>query len=93
MTRDLDRQGVELISSGGQPINIDLCHQQTSRALILGTAGSGKTTLAWQFMLDHLRAGIPVIGMDTSSGQGNSFKNCARAFGRRGSLFRSTPPF
>ena len=87
MTRDLDRQGVELISSGGKPINIDLCHQQTSRALILGTAGSGKTTLAWQFMLDHLRAGIPVIGMDTSSGQGNSFKTAIELLGDDGAYF------
>ena len=87
MTRDLDSQGVELISSGGKPIHIDLCHQQTSRALILGTAGSGKTTLAWQFMLDHLRAGIPVIGMDTSSGQGNSFKTAIELLGDDGAYF------
>ncbi len=84
VTRDLDRQGVELISSGGKPIYVDLCHQQTSRALILGTSGSGKTVLAWQFMLDHLRAGIPVIGMDISSGQGNSFKTAIELLGDEG---------
>ncbi len=84
MTRDLDRQGVELIGNGGQPIYVDLCHQQTSRALILGTSGSGKTVLAWQFMLDHLRAGIPVIGMDISSGQGNSFQTAIELLGDEG---------
>ncbi len=84
MTRNLDSQGVELIGKGGQPIFVDLCHQQTSRALILGTSGSGKTVLAWQFMLDHLRAGIPVIGMDISSGQGNSFQTAIELLGDQG---------
>ncbi len=87
MTRDLDRRGVELIGNGGKPIYIDLCHQQTSRALILGTSGSGKTALAWQFMLDHLRAGIPVIGMDISSGRGNSFQTAIELLGDEGAYY------
>jgi len=87
ITKKIDNKGVELITTSGKPINIDLCHEQTNRALILGTSGSGKSVLAWQFILDHLRSGIPVIGMDLSTGQGSSFKTAIELLGEKGAYY------
>jgi hypothetical protein len=90
VTRDLDRKGVEFICKGGKPIHIDLFHDQTSRALITGESGSGKSVLGWRFIVEALAANIPVVGIDISSGSGSTFKTAVELLGDRGAYYDIT---
>ena len=85
--KSIDNKGIELITSSGKPIYVDLCHEKTSRALIIGTSGSGKSVFAWQIILDHLRSGIPVIGMDLSASQVSSFETAIGLLGDKGAYY------
>ena len=87
ITRNLDRQGVELIAHGGKPVHIDLVHQKINRAIITGTSGSGKSVLAWRFIVDALAANIPVVGLDISSGGGSTFKTAVELLGDAGAYY------
>jgi hypothetical protein len=88
--RDLDRFGVELIAEGGKPIYIDLFHDRTSRALITGESGSGKSVLGWRFIVEALVANIPVVGMDISPATGSTFKDAIELLGDRGAYYDIT---
>jgi ABC-type dipeptide/oligopeptide/nickel transport system ATPase component len=70
----VDPEGVELIERSGQPIYLDLHKNNTRRALIIGESGSGKSVLAWRFILQALADNIPVIGMDSAIGGNSSFR-------------------
>ncbi len=87
---DLDSRGVELLAQGGKPIYIDLIHHQTSRGLITGESGSGKSALGWRFILDALAANIPVVGMDISAGSGSTFETAVKLLGDRGAYYDIT---
>jgi hypothetical protein len=88
--RSLDRMGVEFIAEGGKPTYIDLFHDQTSRGLITGESGSGKTVLGWQFTVEALVNNIPVVGMDISPATGSSFKDAIELLGDRGAYYDIT---
>lgn len=87
---DLDRRGVEFISQGGKPIYIDLFHDHSSRALITGESGSGKSVLAWRFILEALVSNIPVVGIDISPGMGSTFKTAIELLGDEGAYYDIT---
>ncbi|HEY9853876.1 MAG TPA: hypothetical protein V6D28_30685 [Leptolyngbyaceae cyanobacterium] len=88
--RDIDSTGVEFITKGGKPICVDLMHEQTSRAVITGESGSGKSVLGWRFALDALAANIPVVGMDISSGSGSTFETALALLGDDGAYYDIT---
>jgi hypothetical protein len=88
--RDLDCRGVEFICDGGKPVYIDLFHSHTSRALITGESGSGKSVLAWRFIIEALVANIPVVGIDISPGSGSTFKSAIELLGDRGAYYDIT---
>ncbi|MGK7875422.1 MAG: hypothetical protein AB4426_19615 [Xenococcaceae cyanobacterium] len=88
--RDLDQRGVEFLTQSGKPIYIDLIHNQTSRAIITGESGSGKSVLGWRFVLDALAANIPVVGMDISSGNGSTFETAVKLLGDKGAYYDIT---
>lgn len=90
LPRSLDAKGVEFLTPGGKPIYIDLIHFQTSRALITGESGSGKSVLAWRFTLDALAANIPVVGLDISSGAGSTFQTAVELLGEQGAYYDIT---
>lgn len=70
----LDDRGIEFISDGGQPINLDLLSRKTKRILIVGEAGSGKTGLAWRFLIESVAQNTPLVGVDFNFNSRNSFK-------------------
>jgi len=87
--RDLDRTGVELLTEqGNKPIYVDLIHEQISRGIITGESGSGKSVLAWRFVLDALAANIPVVGIDISPGNGSTFETAINLLGDQGAYYR-----
>ncbi|MGA9378529.1 MAG: hypothetical protein WBV73_07135 [Phormidium sp.] len=88
--RDIDSTGVEFITKGGKPVYIDIMHNQTSRAIITGESGSGKSVLGWRFALDALAANIPVVGMDISSGSGSTFETALALLGDDGAYYDIT---
>jgi len=89
--RSLDRCGVELLTQqGGKPIHVDLFVSGAKRALITGTSGSGKSVLAWRFVIDALLQGIPVVGMDISSGANSTFKTAIELLGDQGAYYDIT---
>jgi hypothetical protein len=82
--KSLDTKGVELLSDrGGKPIYIDL-FTEARRALITGTSGSGKSILAWRFVIEALGQNIPVVGMDMSSGKDSTFRTAIALLGDDG---------
>jgi hypothetical protein len=88
LPKELDTQGVELLTNrGGKPVYIDL-FSQTQHALITGKTGSGKSVLLWRFMLDALSQGIPVVGMDIPAADGeSSFKTAIALLSDAGAYF------
>lgn len=89
VARDIDRTGVEFITEqGNKPVLVDLIHSQTSRAIITGESGSGKSVLAWRFVLDALAANIPVVGIDISPGNGSTFETAINLLGDQGAYYR-----
>lgn len=84
--RNLDKAGVELITEGGKPLRIDLFENQTERALITGKSGSGKSLLAYRFVVEALSQGVPVIGMDVSIGE-STFKTATDLLGDYGAYY------
>lgn len=87
LVRNLDRRGVEFISQGGKPIYVDILHDRTSRALITGESGSGKSVLGWRFIIEALVANIPVVGIDISPGSSSTFKTAIELLGDRGAYY------
>ncbi len=87
IVRDLDKKGVEFLTQGGKPVYVDLLHDQTSRAVITGESGSGKSVLGWRFIVDALAANVPVVGIDISSGSGSTFKTAVELLGDRGAYY------
>ena len=80
--RDLDSQGVEFITTGGKPIDVDLFEGQTVHALLTGQSGSGKSVLLSQFIFRALLCNIPIVGMDMPTAAGEStFKTLVEALG------------
>lgn len=89
--RSLDKVGVELVSQqGGKPIYVDLFTSGAKRALITGTSGSGKSVLGWRFVVEALAQGIPVVGMDISSGANSTFKTAIELLGDDGAYYDIT---
>lgn len=88
--RDMDSKGVEFITKGGKPVYIDLMHDQTSRAVITGESGSGKSALGGRFIIDALAANIPVVGMDISAASGSSFETAIKLLGDEGAYYDIT---
>jgi hypothetical protein len=82
--RNLDSKGVEFLTDrGGKPVYIDL-FSESKRCLITGTSGSGKSVLAWRFVVDALAQNIPVVGMDMSTGKDSTFKTAIALLGDEG---------
>lgn len=80
----LDRQGVEFLTDkGGQPIYIDL-FEKPKRCLIIGESGSGKSSMAWRFVMHALAEKIPVVGIDMSIGGDSTFKQAIAMLGDDG---------
>jgi type IV secretory pathway VirB4 component len=77
----IDNCGVELIERGGKPLYIDLHEKETRRILIIGESGSGKSVLAWRFILQALACNIPVIGMDSAIGGNSTFRFALKQVG------------
>lgn len=90
LPHSLDQKGVEFITEGGKPVYVDLIHNQTSRGLITGESGSGKSVVGWRFILDALAANIPVVGMDISSGSGSTFATAIKLLGDKGAYYDIT---
>jgi hypothetical protein len=88
--RDIDSKGVEFITKGGKPVYVDLMHNQTSRAVITGESGSGKSVLGWRFAVDAIAANIPVVGMDISAGSGSTFETAVKLLGDDGAYYDIT---
>lgn len=84
--KTLDMQGVELLGSGGKPVYVDLFHNQVERALITGKSGSGKSILAYRFVVDALQNDIPVVGMDIALGD-STFKTAIKLLGDEGAYY------
>ena len=84
--RSLDNKGVELLTRGGKPIYVDLFHDQVERALITGKSGSGKSLLAYRFVVDALAHNIPVVGMDIALGE-STFKTATDLLGEDGAYY------
>ena len=58
MLKDPD---IEFITEeNNKPTFVDLIHKQTTRVIITGKIGNGKSVLAWRFVLDALAANIPI---------------------------------
>ena len=72
--RDLDREGIEFITTGGKPIYFDLLSDLVKRCLIVGETGSGKTGIAYRFLIEALAKNIPTVGIDFNFGSRNTFK-------------------
>jgi hypothetical protein len=88
MPKRLDKKGVELMTDrGGRPVHIDLFGEGAKRLMITGTSGSGKSVVAWRFVMDALANGIPVVGMDISSGGDSTFKTAVSLLGDQGAYF------
>lgn len=82
--KPLASKGVEFLTAqGGQPIYVDL-FEQTSRCLITAASGGGKSVLGWRFIMDALAQGIPVVGIDLSSGGDSTFKTAVKMLGDDG---------
>ncbi|MEG3918056.1 hypothetical protein QUA07_02775 [Microcoleus sp. T3_A4] len=88
--RDIDSKGVEFITKGGKPVYVDLMHNQTSRAVITGESGCGKSVLGWRFAADAIAANIPVVGMDISAGSGSTFETAVKLLGDDGAYYDIT---
>ncbi|NBD31711.1 MAG: hypothetical protein GVY17_01725 [Cyanobacteria bacterium] len=84
--RALDSTGVELLTSGGKPLQVDLFENQTERLLITGKSGSGKSVLASQFVIQALSSGVPVVGMDIAVGE-STFKTLTGLLGDDGAYY------
>lgn len=79
--KSLDNQGVEFITSpGGKPIYVDL-FEAAKCALIIGIRGTGKSVLGYRFAIDALAQGIPVLGIDLSTGGDSTFKTAIEMLG------------
>ncbi|NER01309.1 MAG: hypothetical protein F6K17_01030 [Okeania sp. SIO3C4] len=80
-------RGVEFITDkGGQPIYVDL-FRKTERAIITATSGGGKSVLGFRFIVDALAQGIPVVGMDISTGGDSTFATACRMLGDKAAFF------
>ena len=88
--RDLDPCGIELIATGGKPINFDLLSAHVKRCLIVGEAGSGKTGLAFRFLLESAANGVPVTGVDFNFNSRNSFKYVLSLLGEKAAFIDLT---
>jgi hypothetical protein len=67
----LDETGMELVTeSGGRPLYVDL-FTEPERLIVTGASGSGKSVLGGRLVIEAIAQGIPVVGMDLSTG-GNS---------------------
>lgn len=85
--RDFHKAGVEFITDkGGQPIYVDL-FRKTERAIITSTSGGGKSVLGYRFIVDALSQGIPVVGMDISTGGDSTFATACRMLGDKAAFF------
>ncbi len=79
--------GVELVTDkGGQPIYVDL-FKKTERAIITATSGGGKSVLGSRFIVDALAQGIPVVGMDISTGGDSTFATLCKMLGDKAAFF------
>lgn len=90
MTKKLDSTGVEFIDQSGSPLYVDLFTKQPERLLITGRSGSGKSVLAWRFIIESLARNIPVVGMDLSPGDGNTFADGVSLLGNQGAYYDIT---
>jgi len=80
--RDLDERGIEFVTDrGGKPVFVDCCNPQTGRVLVTGTSGSGKSVLGWRFMQEALVQGMPVVGLDLSTGGSSTFGTAIEMMG------------
>jgi hypothetical protein len=81
--RELDQRGVEFLTEqGGAPLHIDMFPQEEpQRVLVTGSTGSGKSVLGWRFIEEVLAAGIPVVGMDLSTGGNSTFQLAIQMLG------------
>ena len=77
----IDNSGLELIEKNGQPIAIELFAKNPLRALLIGESGSGKSVLAWNFILSALVRNIPTVIIDAAVNDDPSFKNIATLVG------------
>jgi hypothetical protein len=85
--RPFHSKGVEFITDrGGQPIYVDL-FGKTERAIITATSGGGKSVLGFRFIVDALAQGIPVVGMDISTGGDSTFSTACRMLGDKAAFF------
>lgn len=83
--RPLDSQGVEFLTErGGLPIYLNLFGSSPGRALITGTSGSGKSVMAERFLREGLARGIPIVGLDMSSGGNSTFQTLVEMLGDQG---------
>jgi len=83
--KPLDSEGVEFLTDkGGKPIYINLFGGEPN-ALITGTRGTGKS-VGYRFAMDALAQGIPVVGIDMSTGGISTFKTAIKMQGDDGTL-------
>lgn len=83
--KTLDSEGVEFLTDkGGKPIYINLFGGEPKCALITGTRGTGKSIVGYRFAMDALAQGIPVVGIDMSTGGDSTFKTAIKMLGDDG---------
>jgi len=78
---DLDSNGIELIATGGKPIYLDLLNDIVKRILVVGEPGSGKTAVAWRFIIEAIAKRTPTVAIDFSFGKNNSFEYVSQILG------------
>lgn len=79
--RPLDQRGVEFLTrQGGRPVYVDM-FSQPERLIITGATGSGKSVLGFRFVENALALGIPVVGLDLSTGGNSTFQQAIELLG------------